>query len=1237
MNNDKKLVKRQNNIISEDVVSKLATEFSLPNEITEILAARGFDNSDALRDYINADKSLMHNPLLITDMVAAVNRIKKAIKNKEQITIWGDYDVDGVCASSILYLALKEKTGKAPYVYLPERKSEGYGLNMTGAQKIVKGTDTKLLITVDCGITSKDVVEYVQLSGVDVIVTDHHEVPDEIPYCTAVVDLKRKGEKYPFTEFCGAGVALKTVEAVFGREYAMNFVDIAAFATVADLVPLKSENRIIVKEGLKLLNNKKRVGMQALINEMLEKPGEEIKAHHFGFRLGPAINACGRLSNSKYAFKLMTTDDEEQAQKLAVYMHELNEKRKEIENSIKEQSFIQIERNLNRNIYITYGDAWEAGVVGIVASRITEKYNKPSIVFSYDRETGIYKGSARSIPGINIYQALKFCDEHILKWGGHEAAAGLSVEAKHFFKFVALINSYMDRIDPELFVPLARYDAEIILEDIDEDLINNLSVFEPTGLENPGVNFLVKDVEIINTRTIGTENNHFSCDITDGSTFIRGLKFNDEAPIKRESLNIVFKPQINEFLGEKTIQLMMSDILENNEEFSEVRFNEPLNEVSLNEIGVIKQKETQFNNNQIFNNIDLTHYLPRDHIDYRKITPANKWEHGENYAIQGTVLEKKQFKNGAGFFLKCRDDFSNIFLISFFHQDYLYKMFYVDKGYFFSGKASIKSYQPPAMTPSFWSDDFNKYKKMVPIYRKIRGMSNEYLETHIKKAIDSLENNDYLSKSLLKKFDVIPQLEAIKKIHAPNSETEVLKAQERFMFDELFKFGFYLTKNRIDGIEKTSILFNKNELTKKIEESLPYKLTKDQKFAVEEISRKTVTGERLHALIQGDVGCGKTIVALLSSALAAENGYQACIIAPTEVLASQHFLEFKETLEPFGITVASLTGSTKAKEKRQILKDLKEGTISVIVGTHALLQDAVEFNNIGLLVIDEQHKFGVVQREKIEKLESAPHVVAMSATPIPRTLTMAFLGGHIDVINIKTKPAGRKPIITSRMDNDEDINDFMLSEIKKGHQCYVVCPLIDESESETMKDVQPVTKVVEQLKSWANRHKGIKVSDITGKMKKKDIEEEIQKFKNNETQILVSTTIVEVGVNVPNATVMVLKNSERFGLAQAHQLRGRVGRGNSQGYFILQTGPNDEKAKALIENVDGFDIAEADVKLRGSGDLLGTVQSGKNFIIDLIYKQKPLFEQIQQEIDKIAKDPEKFKLYETLLIKNPVE
>ena len=487
---------------------------------------------------------------------------------------------------------------------------------------------------------------------------------------------------------------------------------------------------------------------------------------------------------------------------------------------------------------------------------------------------------------------------------------------------------------------------------------------------------------------------------------------------------------------------------------------------------------------------------------------------------------------------------------------------------------------------------------------KIRGLDSKGIARMQKSICLLVKNNipETLAVRILEHFHLISKEESIKQIHFPESPEMLKKAQFRLKFEELFFIQLKLLKQK--GLREKSVrgfVFSKvgGYFNDFYTNYLPFELTNAQKRVIKEIRIDMGSGKQMNRLLQGDVGSGKTLVALMNMLIALDNGFQTCLMAPTEILANQHFETISELLKPLDITVGLLTGSKKTKERRLIHEQLLSGEMHILIGTHALLEDVVQFKNIGLVVIDEQHRFGVAQRAKMwNKNAQSPHVLIMSATPIPRTLAMT-LYGDLDVSVIDELPPGRKPIQTiHRFDNHRDrIFGFMKEQIAVGRQIYIVYPLIKESEKMDYKDLidgyESITRAFPLPK--------YNISIVHGQMKADAKDYEMQRFIKGETQIMVATTVIEVGVNVPNASVMIIESAERFGLSQLHQLRGRVGRGAEQSYCILMTSFKLSKdgilrMETMCRTNDGFEIADVDLKLRGPGDMSGTVQSG---VLDL--------------------------------------
>jgi len=451
---------------------------------------------------------------------------------------------------------------------------------------------------------------------------------------------------------------------------------------------------------------------------------------------------------------------------------------------------------------------------------------------------------------------------------------------------------------------------------------------------------------------------------------------------------------------------------------------------------------------------------------------------------------------------------------------------------------------------------------------------------------------------MLQEIQLMNRTTAYKQVHQPKDLNLANMARGRLKFEELFYLQMELLVRKQINVQKTSgFVFSEvgNLFTDFYNNGLPFELTNAQKRVVREIRKDFLTGQQMNRLLQGDVGAGKTLVALLTALIGIGNGYQAALIAPTEILANQHYETIAGLLEQFPVKVALLTGSTKQKDRRVLHEQLLSGEINLLVGTHALLEDVVQFKNLGIVIIDEQHRFGVAQRAKMRKKSSVPpHILIMTARPIPRTLAMNFYG-EFDVSVIDELPPGRKPITTvHRMENSRlQVFGFMRDEIEKGRQIYVVYPLISESETLDFNNLMDGFEAI----SRAFPLPKYRISIVHGKLKPNEKEFEMQRFVRGETQIMVATTVIEVGVNVPNASVMIIESAERFGLSQLHQLRGRVGRGAEQSYCILMTGnklsaETKKRLDTMVRTNDGFEIAEVDLQLRGPGDLMGTQQSG---------------------------------------------
>jgi ATP-dependent DNA helicase RecG len=664
----------------------------------------------------------------------------------------------------------------------------------------------------------------------------------------------------------------------------------------------------------------------------------------------------------------------------------------------------------------------------------------------------------------------------------------------------------------------------------------------------------------------------------------------------------------------------------------------------------------------IFTYSDLLQLYPNRYIDRTKYYKINQLTPALHTEIQivGKIINLKTVEFGKG---KTRlngtfvDDTGEIELVWFQGVKWIRENIKINTPYVIFGKLNLFNSQFSMPHPEMELVAEHKASlrsALQPVYPSTekltnRGISNKFIIKIMQQLFLETQSlfKETLPNYLIEDLKLAPKNEALFNIHFPKSLDQLAKAQFRLKFEELFFIQLQLiTKNlirkhKIKGYAFENVGYHFNEMYSK---HLPFELTNAQKKVIKEIRNDLGQPAQMNRLLQGDVGSGKTIVALMSMLLAIDNGFQACIMAPTEILATQHYNGISELAASLNLNIKILTGSTKTAQRKIIHEELENGSMNIIVGTHALLEDKVQFKNLGLAIIDEQHRFGVEQRSKLWKKNIIPpHVLVMTATPIPRTLAMS-LYGDLDISVIDELPPGRKPIQTvHRYDSNRlKVWKFMRDEIEKGRQIYIVYPLIQESETLDYKDLIDGYESISRdfpLPKYA-------VSIVHGKMKPSEKEAEMKRFSEGKTNIMVATTVIEVGVNVPNASVMIIESAERFGLSQLHQLRGRVGRGADQSYCILMTGNKlSNESKIRIETMcstnDGFEISEVDLKLRGPGDLMGTQQSGVlNLQIADLVKDKEILQTARYyAIQLLKEDPsmqktEHQKLKETFIALN---
>lgn len=637
--------------------------------------------------------------------------------------------------------------------------------------------------------------------------------------------------------------------------------------------------------------------------------------------------------------------------------------------------------------------------------------------------------------------------------------------------------------------------------------------------------------------------------------------------------------------------------------------------MELSKIDVTPAKEKQFNRKGIFTAEDLLLFLPRKYNDFT--TETHELAEGETACVVVTVNKvlNNRFSAVAVINAECTiDSTGEEILLTWFNQAYRFAEIKscMGKKAFVAGKVTYNDYarKYAIASPDVFSANVSKGRGVYPVYSKIRGMSDEYLRDTIARAFRTVETTrEVLPYPLVTDLGLLNMRDTLYRLHFPQTMKQVEEAQRRLLFNDLLYFALHNELNSRNCVIGSPFNIKTFGLINRIKESLPYRLTGDQENAVNSMIAHVKEGKRINALVQGDVGCGKTIIAFLMMAAFVDSGYQAVLMAPTQVLAKQHYEDLKTLVEPFGCSVEYLGSELKAAEAKTAKKRIENGEVQFIVGTHSVCNDVI-YKNLAIAVTDEEHKFGMAQKAAlVSKATVGVHCITMSATPIPRKLAEVIYGNTTQLYSIETKPEGRLPIITGIAKSREKIYRFVRSQVKKGHQVYVVCPMIDQND-ETMQGVASVEEVSKEYLA-ALQPQGIRIATLSGRDKKDAIDKTITQFKKGEIDVLISTTVIEVGVNVPNATAIIISSAERFGLSSLHQLRGRVGRSNLQSYCVLESDVQTEKSRqrldVMCQTNNGFEIAAADLEIRGPGDFLGTKQAGndnKYMTLMLAYPEK---------------------------------
>ncbi|MBQ7265405.1 MAG: ATP-dependent DNA helicase RecG [Firmicutes bacterium] len=638
--------------------------------------------------------------------------------------------------------------------------------------------------------------------------------------------------------------------------------------------------------------------------------------------------------------------------------------------------------------------------------------------------------------------------------------------------------------------------------------------------------------------------------------------------------------------------------------------------------------------------VDVTEYFPRDYEDRSALTPIEDMEEGERYTFGAKILSKPEIKKVKNLTItKCRiGDKTGELTAVWFNMPYIKNSITLNAKYIFNAKVYLKYGILQVENPEF--EEYKEHSlntgRIVPLYPLAKGISQKVLRQIIKDALEGCDEEfrEFLPETVRQKYELCERNYAVKNIHFPESDQAFFKARTRLVFDELLllQLRLFTLKGEVTK-EKSSINIKKTDPSPFLKK-LGFALTEAQESVIKEGLEDIYAGRVMNRLIQGDVGSGKTAVAALFAYIFACNGYQTALMAPTDVLANQHYKSLSPMFEALGFKCALLTSSVSKREKDAVKEALAKGDIDIAIGTHALLQDSVSFKALGLVVTDEQHRFGVRQREKLIAKGETPHVLVMSATPIPRTLAL-ILYGDMDISLINSLPPGRQKVDTFAVETSyyPRIYAFIKKQVEEGGRCYVICPMIEEGEKES--SLRNVVSYTEELKE---RLEGLRVECIHGKMKNEEKDKVMEAFAKGECDVLVATTVIEVGINVPEANLIIIENAERFGLSTLHQLRGRVGRGEKKSYCILisdkKTKTAKERLKTLCKSNNGFDISEKDMLLRGPGDFFGTRQHGiPDLKIANLYKDTEILKKVQEFAMSVYEEDRSLKAYPEVLEK----
>ncbi len=1170
------------------------------NCISRLLLRKGFTGAEEIENFLRPRLSLLGDPFLLPGMEAAVKRILEALDRRERIALFGDYDVDGVTSLALLAQMLRSY-GASPDLFLPLRMEEGYGLSSESVSRCCELYRPQLLIAVDCGTSSVAEIADLRQRGIDVLVLDHHEPKSSLPDCVAIVNPKIK-KNSPAEYLCSVGIVFKLCHALLKTRPLPSFdlrqhLDLVALGTVADIVPLHQENRVLVQRGALQLARSTRPGMRKLMEVAAVRA--PISPEDIGFRLGPRLNAAGRLHTAEKALRLLLTEDEDEATELATLLDEQNRERQAVEKQIFAEADEKVARDFDPAAHaaiVVGARAWHPGVLGIVASRITRKYHRPTIVVGFD-ETGLGKGSGRSIEGFSLVGALTGCSGWLAKFGGHEMAAGLTVTEENFASFAEDFRRIArGMISDDQLQPCLHIDHELSFPELNYDFLRWHEMLQPFGSGNPQPVFVAREVEPASEPRIVKEK-HVVLRLRQHNYHQRAIFFDGAMQaLPPTPWDVAFRITSDEYRGRNAFanaragaaHRRSNRMLELSQALTEIEWIPRAKIVPLRRLGIETVEDL------------LTHF-PKRHEDRTEFPHFPREEGDQSVCLCGEVV-KTQLRRFGGwkkiFEATLQETNANALsqplVCRWFNLHYVQKMIATGQRLVVFGKPRLRGQRLCMEHPEFEvienDDEISiHFRRIAPIYPATEGLSQRVLRSLIYRVLESVDL-DSIETLLPRGVDLGERSDAMRQIHFPESQANLGPAREHLVYSEFFAMQMLIGSRRSSAISRSGRAHcGTGALLARFLRDLPFDLTNAQERVIDELRHDLAADQPMNRLLQGDVGSGKTVVAIAAMLLAVEARFQTALMAPTQILAEQHYAVLCRWLEPLGIKISLRTADRQEENFLPLISGNESPDI--LIGTHALLYEGVSFDNLGLVVIDEQHKFGVSQRARLTAREPAPDVLVMTATPIPRTLTMTVYG-DLDVSVIDEMPLNRGRIITAVRDQSKlgEVLSFMRERFEAGRQAYIVYPLIDESEKLDVK------AAAAEFETWRERLRPFRCELLHGRIPSLEKQSIMERFRRGETSALISTTVIEVGVDVPNATIMLIENAERFGLAQLHQLRGRIGRGEHKSYCILlstEKSPETVAKLAVLEKTNnGFEIAEADWELRGPGDLLGTAQSG---------------------------------------------